>query len=207
MEHAVAADATAMLTGPEISYRGVEEIYRKQWTWDRVVRGTHHSNCGFQRCAWNIYIKDNVVWREEQASAYPQTNPDVPDFNPRGCQKGACYSDRMYDQSRLTVPLKRIGERGEGKWKRITWDEAFTEIAGKFIDAMISEDGPGSIYWDLGSASSNGCHSLGLTRTGYLLDTPIFETPAKWATMHPGSASRRARSSSPVPWTTSSTVM
>lgn len=184
-ESAAGIDATGMRK--DVGYRSVEDIYRQKWTWDRAVKGTHHSNCGFQRCAWNVYVKDGVVWREEQLAAYEQTNPDVPDFNPRGCQKGACYSDRMYDQSRLRVPLKRVGKRGEGKWKRITWDEALTEIAGKVIDAMISEhDGPGSIYWDLGSASSNGCHSLGLTRTAYLLDTPIFENTCEMGDHAPG---------------------
>jgi len=97
-----------------VDYRGYEDIYREQWTWDRVVKGTHYANCGYQRCAWNVYVKDGVVWREEQVAAYPQTNAELPDFNPRGCQKGACYSDRMYDPSRLTVPLKRVGARGEG---------------------------------------------------------------------------------------------
>ena len=171
----------------KIDYHGFQEIYRKQWTWDRVIKGTHYANCGYQRCAWNVYVKDGVVWREEQLATYEQTNPDLPDFNPRGCQKGACYSDRMYDQSRLTVPLKRIGTRGQGKWKRISWDQALTEIADKFIDAMISErDGPGSIYWDLGSASSNGCHAVGLTRTGFLLDTPILENTSEMGDHAPG---------------------
>jgi len=161
----------------DVTYRSFGDLYRKQWTWDRVAKGTHLANCVYQRnCCWNLYIKDNIVWREEQLATYPRTNGDVPDFNPRGCQKGASYSKRMYDQSRLTMPLKRVGERGEGKWKRISWDQALTEIADKYIAAMISEqDGPGSIYWDLGSSSTNGCHSLGLTRTGYLLDNPIFE--------------------------------
>ncbi len=184
-EHPVDTDEA---TEPrKVSYHGFEDIYRKKWVWDRVVPGTHYSNCGYQRCAWNIYVKDNVVWREEQTASYEQVNSDVPDFNPRGCQKGGCFSDRMYDQSRLTVPLKRMGKRGEGKWKRVPWDEALTEIADKFIDAMISEqDGPGSIYWDLGSSSSNGCHAVGLTRTGYLLDTPILENTTEMGDHAPG---------------------
>ncbi len=182
------SDDAAILSEPrEVSYDGFGDIYRQKWTWDRVVKGSHYSNCGYQRCAWNIYVKDNVVWREEQLATYEQTNSDLPDYNPRGCQKGACYSDRMYDQSRLTVPLKRIGERGEGKWKRIGWDQALTEISDKFIDAMVSEqDGPGSIYWDLGSSSSNGCHAVGLSRTGYLLDTPILENTAEMGDHAPG---------------------
>ncbi len=172
----------------DVDYRGFEDVYRERWAWDRVAKGTHLVNCVYQRnCSWNVYVKDNIVWREEQLATYPRTNADVPDFNPRGCQKGACYSHRMYDPSRLTVPLKRVGKRGEGKWKRISWDQALAEIADKFVDAMISEqDGPGSIYWDLGSSSSNGCHSLGLTRTGYVLDTPIFEITTEMGDDMPG---------------------
>jgi DMSO reductase family type II enzyme molybdopterin subunit len=171
-----------------VSYRDFTDVHRSRWTWDRVSKGTHYVNCGYQRgCAWNVYVKDGIVWREEQVGDYRQTNPEVPDFNPRGCQKGACYSDRMYDASRLTHPLKRVGERGEGKWKRISWDEALTDIADATIDAMTSErDGPGSIYWDLGSGMSNGCHGLGLTRTGYLLDTPILENTTEIGDHMPG---------------------
>jgi len=41
-----------------------------------------------------------VVLREEQTGSYPPLNdPEVPDFNPKGCQKGACYAQRMYDRS------------------------------------------------------------------------------------------------------------
>lgn len=170
-----------------ISYGNYNDIYREKWTWDKVVKGTHYSNCGYQRCAWNIYVKDGIVWREEQAADYEEVSSDLPDFNPRGCQKGGCYSDRMYDQSRLTAPLKRIGERGEGRWKRVSWDEALTDIADRFVDAMIAEnDGPGSIYWDLGSSSSNGCHAVGLTRSGYLLDTPILENTTEMGDHAPG---------------------
>ncbi len=173
--------------GPLFSYRGYEDVYRERWSWDRVVKGSHYSNCGYQRCAWNIYVKDGLVWREEQVAEYPQTNPDVPDFNPRGCQKGACYSARMYDKSRLTVPLKRSGRRGEGKWRRVGWEEALTDIADRMIDVMTDEDaGPGAVYWDLGSASSNGCHAVGLTRSAYLLDTPILENTTEMGDHAPG---------------------
>ncbi|MBW2392652.1 MAG: molybdopterin-dependent oxidoreductase [Deltaproteobacteria bacterium] len=178
-------DASSLLT--RISYSDLDDIYVKKWTWDRVVKGTHFANCGYQRCAWNVYVKNDIVWHEEQVANYEQTNPDVPDFNPRGCQKGGCVSDRMYDQSRLKVPLKRIGERGDGKWKRVSWEQALSEISEKFVDAMISEkDGPGSIYWDLGSSSSNGCHGLGLTRSALALDTPILENTSEMGDHMPG---------------------
>ena len=183
---AAAAQRAASRPAP-LAYGGYADVYRRQWTWDRVVKGTHYANCGYQRCAWNVYVKDGIVWREEQVAAYPQTRPDLPDFNPRGCQKGACYSDRMIDASRLTVPLRRVGARGEGRWKRVSWDEALTAIASEVVGTITSrEAGPGAIYWDLGSASSNGCHAVGLTRSAYLLDTPIFENTAEMGDHAPG---------------------
>ena len=66
------------------TYRGFEDLYRKKWTWDKVVRGTHGTNCA-GTCAFNIYVKNGVVWREEQQGEYEQLG-DAPDFGPRGCQ-------------------------------------------------------------------------------------------------------------------------
>ena len=121
-------------------YRGWEDLYRKQWTWDRVVRSTHSANCTGS-CSWKVYVKDGVMIREEQAADYPRISEDLPDYNPRGCQKGACFVDYVYGAQRLKYPLMRIGARGEGRWKRITWDEALEHIAGKLID-NIYEHGP-----------------------------------------------------------------
>jgi anaerobic selenocysteine-containing dehydrogenase len=178
------AAAPARATLPR--YDGWADVYRARWTWDRIAKNTHYVNCAYQRgCAWNVYVKDGVVWREEQVADYPQTNEDVPDFNPRGCQKGACYSERMYDQSRLLHPLKRVGERGAGKWKRVSWEQALEEVADASIDA-IQEDGPGALIWDIGSAVTNGCHGLGVTRTVGVLDTPMLETNTEIGDHYPG---------------------
>lgn len=126
-----------------------EDLYRQRWTWDNVVKGTHGwSNCR-SACAWNIYVKGGVVVREEQSAPYAQSEPGVPDFNPRGCQKGACYTDVMYGPSRTTVPLKRVGERGSGQWQRISWEQAIREMAEKCI-AAASRWGTDCLYQDLG---------------------------------------------------------
>jgi DMSO reductase family type II enzyme molybdopterin subunit len=90
-----------------------------------------------------------VVWREEQHAVYEPSRPDVPDFNPRGCQKGACHSDLHLGEARLLHPLKRVGERGQGKWKRISWEEAYDEIADACIDAAV-EAGTETISHDPG---------------------------------------------------------
>jgi complex iron-sulfur molybdoenzyme family reductase subunit alpha len=116
-------------------YREWEDLYREEWDWDSVARSTHSVNCTGS-CSWNVYVKNGQVWREEQAGDYPRFDESVPDPNPRGCQKGACYTDYVNADERIKHPLKRVGERGEGKWKRISWDEALTEIADHVIDEV-----------------------------------------------------------------------
>jgi DMSO reductase family type II enzyme molybdopterin subunit len=183
---AAPSEATASTAPGTLAYRGWEDVYRERWTWDRIAKGTHYINCWYQRgCSWNIYVKDGIVWREEQTGAYDQTNSDVPDFNPRGCQKGACYSQRMYDAGRLRVPLKRVGERGSGSWKRISWEQALDEIADSMIDALV-EDGSGSIMWDPGTQGSGGGAGMGTYRAGFLLDTPVMDLNSETGDHHPG---------------------
>ncbi|MFH1998299.1 MAG: molybdopterin-dependent oxidoreductase, partial [Planctomycetota bacterium] len=100
-------------------------------------------------CLWRVYTKDGVVFREEQAAKYPVVDPTGPDFNPRGCQKGGSYSLLMYNPDRLKYPMKRVGERGSGKWKRLSWDECLGEIAEGIVDALV-EQGPESIIFENG---------------------------------------------------------
>ena len=116
-------------------YRDWEDLYREQWDWDSVARSTHSVNCTGS-CSWNVYVKNGQVWREEQAGDYPRFDESVPDPNPRGCQKGACYTDYVNAEQRIKHPLKRVGERGEGKWQRISWDDALTEIAEHVVEEV-----------------------------------------------------------------------
>jgi anaerobic selenocysteine-containing dehydrogenase len=58
-------------------------------------------------------------------------NPAHPGSRGRNCAKGPATHNQMYDPERILHPLKRVGERGEGRWKRISWDEALDEISAK----------------------------------------------------------------------------
>ena len=118
------------------AYRRWEDIMRNKWTWDRVARGTHGTNCT-GNCAFNVYVRNGIVWREEQQGEYGHSSPDTPDYGPRGCQKGLRHAKYMYGKQRVLYPMKRVGERGEGKWERITWEQATEEIADKFIDYTV----------------------------------------------------------------------
>ena len=182
------APGAEAVSRPLPEYGGYQDLYRRGWTWDRVAKGSHFVNCWYQRgCNWDIYVKEGLVFREEQAGTYPQTNAEVPDFNPRGCQKGACYSERMYDAGRVRHPLKRAGPRGSGKWQRISWEQALREIADASIEALTT-DGPGSILWDQGTAQTSGCMGLGVMRTSLVLDTPVLDVNADIGDHHPGAA-------------------
>ncbi|MFB6152662.1 MAG: molybdopterin-dependent oxidoreductase [Halodesulfurarchaeum sp.] len=116
-------------------YRDWEDLYREQWDWDSTSRSTHSVNCTGS-CSWEVFVRDGQVWREEQAADYPRINQDLPDLNPRGCNKGACYKDYVHGAQRVKYPLKRVGERGEGKWKRVSWDQALDEIAEQVIETV-----------------------------------------------------------------------
>jgi len=182
--------AYAQQASIQYPYRNWEDLYRKKWRWDKVVKGTHYVNCWYQSsCNWNVYVKDGIVWREEQVANYPQTNSEVPDFNPRGCQKGACHSHRMYEPGRIKYPLKRVGSRGEGRWKRISWDEALTEIADKMVE-VITKEGPDTILWDPGTFSPfwGAAQGVASVRLAISLDTPILEIDLDIGDDHQGAA-------------------
>ena len=167
-------------------YGDWRDVYRERWQWDKVVRSSHWVNCWYQaHCAWNVYVKDGLVWREEQSADYPQIRPDVPDFNPRGCQKGACFSERMYDPARIRHPLKRAGERGSGKWKRISWEQALSEIAESMV-TTIDEEGSDRIIWDQGPGISMGAQTAGNARLSVLLDSTSLDMNTEIGDGHRG---------------------
>jgi DMSO reductase family type II enzyme molybdopterin subunit len=147
-----------------IEYGDWRDVYRERWSWDRIAKATHtRANC-ISACPWNVYVKDGIAWREEQDTIFEPCAPDVPDANPRGCQKGACYTDLQAAASRVLHPMKRVGERGSGQWKRISWDEALTEIADHIVDAAIA-DGTETIIHDHGTTNAGyGPETAGETR-------------------------------------------
>ncbi len=157
---------------PLLSYpnRIWEDFYRNEFS---AVSGNpngfafHCSNCQ-GNCAWRLYVKDGVLMREEQLAEYPQVSTDIPDANPRGCNKGAIHSQAMYEKDRLRYPLKRVGERGEGKWQRISWDQALSEISEKVVDTL-DEHGPGSLMIYCGTGILSQGRRAGPLRLGSLL--------------------------------------
>lgn len=151
-------------------YRTWEDFYRKEFAATRGdVSGYafHCSNCQ-GNCAFRVFANDGVVTREEQLAQYPQIAPDIPDPNPRGCNKGTIHSQAMYEKDRLLYPLKRVGARGEGKWQRVSWDQALGEIAEKVVDTL-AKHGPGALMVYTGTGILSQGRRAGPLRLGSLL--------------------------------------
>lgn len=86
--------------------RDAEDIYRKRWQHDRIVRSTHGVNCTGS-CSWKIYVKDGIITSETQQTDYPSTGDDFPEYEPRGCPRGASFSWYTYSPIRVKYPYMR----------------------------------------------------------------------------------------------------
>ena len=86
--------------------RDWESFYRERWQHDKVVRSTHGVNCTGS-CSWNVYVKDGLITWETQAVDYPSTGPEMPEYEPRGCPRGASFSWYTYSPLRVRYPYVR----------------------------------------------------------------------------------------------------
>ncbi len=93
----------------------------------RVVRTTDSPNCT-GACGWLATVVDDVIVDLKPAADYP-----CEEYNPRGCLRGMSMTHMIYGPDRIKKPLIRIGERGEGKWREASWDEALDYVASKMI--------------------------------------------------------------------------
>ena len=81
-------------------------FYRDRWSHDKVVRSTHGVNCTGS-CSWKVYVKDGIITWETQETDYPSVGPDRPEYEPRGCPRGAAFSWYTYSPTRVRYPYAR----------------------------------------------------------------------------------------------------
>ncbi|MEA1969172.1 MAG: molybdopterin-dependent oxidoreductase, partial [Thermodesulfobacteriota bacterium] len=123
-----------------------KNMYAGMVAYDRTVRSTCAGNCT-QACGWDAYVKGNMVTGLVQASDYDVYDPAAKGaYNPRGCQRGASFVKYIHGPARIRHPYKRVGKRGEGKFKRISWDDAMKGIAKQTGD-IIEKDGADSLVF------------------------------------------------------------
>ena len=82
-------------------------------------------------------------------------NPVHPGSRGRTCAKGVVTPNQLEDPDRILYPLRRTGERGEGKWERVTWDEALTDIGGR-IRKAIQEGRRDELMYHVGRPGEDG---------------------------------------------------
>ncbi|GAA2111624.1 nitrate reductase subunit alpha [Kocuria atrinae] len=86
--------------------RAGDAFYRNRWSHDKVVRSTHGVNCTGS-CSWKVYVKDGIITWEAQETDYPSVGPDRPEYEPRGCPRGAAFSWYTYSPTRVRYPYVR----------------------------------------------------------------------------------------------------
>ena len=90
-----------------------------------VVWNSCNVNCG-SRCPLRVFVRDGEIVRIDT------DNTGTDEFGMqqvRACVRGRAIRQRIYNPDRLKYPMKRVGVRGEGRFERISWDEAFDTIA------------------------------------------------------------------------------
>jgi anaerobic selenocysteine-containing dehydrogenase len=108
-------------------------------------------------------------------------DPEGPLNHGKLCPIGAATTELVYHPDRLKFPQRRIGPRGSGKWERISWDEAFDEIAEKVLK-IREESGPESIAMGTGTGRH---HIRWVSRFGNALGTPNWCEPGFAQCFHP----------------------
>src|SRR6266545_5534772 len=133
-----------------------------------TVRGTCHHDCP-DSCGWEVTVEDTA---EGPVAVRMGGNPDHPFSQGSLCPKVVPFLDRVYSPQRVLEPLRRAGRKGEGRFQKVTWNEALEEIGHRF-KAIIAEHGGEAIlpYTSAGNQSLLAAgfgqrlwHHLGATR-------------------------------------------
>jgi len=113
-----------------------------------IITACSH-DCG-GRCMLKVHVCDDRIVKIETDDG------DEPQL--RACLRGRAYRQRVYSPDRLQYPMKRVGERGEGKFERISWDEALDTVARELI-RIRDTYGNASILYIPGAGSQAVLHS------------------------------------------------
>jgi len=106
-------------------------------------------DCG-GRCVIKVHVKDGVAIRVETDDG------DEPQL--RACARGRAFRQQVYSPERLRFPQRRVGQRGEARFERISWDEALDTVAGE-LKRIMDQYGPKAILAMTYSGSAGSLHS------------------------------------------------
>jgi len=119
---------------------------------EKVIRTACSSHCGGV-CLLRVHVRDGIITRiETDDGEEPQL---------RACLRCRAYRQRVYDPERLKFPMRRTGERGEGKFERISWDEALDTIVAE-LNRVRDTYGPSAAFFYGGGGDAQTLHSYRL---------------------------------------------
>ena len=99
---------------------------------------------------WQCVARDGIICYVEDCRLVKiEGNPKLPRTNGKLCSRGQAGINQVYNPDRLLYPLKRVGKRGEGMWKRISWEEAINELTEK-LSEVIDAGHPEEIMFHYG---------------------------------------------------------
>ena len=138
---------------PEDRWDDWTELDPKAWP-ERVTRRyslipTTCFNCE-SACGLLAYVD-----KETKTVRKLEGNPLHPGSRGRNCAKGPATVNQLDDPDRILYPLKRVGERGEGQWERITWEQVLEEIGGK-IRASFDQGRQNHVVYHVGRPGHEG---------------------------------------------------
>jgi anaerobic selenocysteine-containing dehydrogenase len=129
----------------ELDSRSWPERVEKRYTLVPTTCFNCESACGLL-----AYVdKDTLQVRKFEG------NPEHPGSRGRNCAKGPATINQVVDPDRILRPLKRAGERGEGRWLEVSWDEALDDIAGR-VRSAIEEDRKREVMYHVGRPGEDG---------------------------------------------------
>lgn len=106
----------------------------------KIIRTTGRNNCG-GRCIIHAHVRDGKI-EKLTTDTWAEAGGSIP---LTACVRGLNYHKTFLGEDRLRWPMKRAGERGQGKFQRITWEEAVDTIASEWT-RIRDAYGPGSRY-------------------------------------------------------------
>jgi len=121
-----------------------------------------HGGCGLR-----VQVEDGKIVKVEGDPESPLNRGSI-------CGKGIAQVERLNHPDRLRYPLKRAGERGDGKWTRISWEEALSTIAHKIRERVQQGDERGVAF---AQGTPKGLELYMMIRLANLLKIPTVVTP------------------------------
>ena len=119
---------------------------------EKVIWSACTVNCG-SRCPLRMHVVDGEIKYVETDNTGDDNYEGL--HQVRACLRGRSMRRRVYNADRLKYPMKRVGARGEGKFKRISWEEAFDTIAAS-MQHIIKDYGNEAIYLNYGTGTLGG---------------------------------------------------